>query len=107
MSRLVQAQPRGAKAFSGNGAKDIKDYLDRVARYVPAEILAAYLRRCKLINISNVTHLHCRPSNAVRLDDIVPFAMEFVRININLFHFFRCDLAPRWIFAVIQPAPYR
>jgi hypothetical protein len=43
MSRLVQAQPRGAKAFSGNGAKDIKDYLDRVARYVPAEILAAYL----------------------------------------------------------------
>ena len=43
MGRLVEAQPRGAKAFSGNAAEDVKDYLDRVARYVPAEILAAYL----------------------------------------------------------------
>jgi len=43
MSRLVQASPRGAKAFGGNGAQNVKDYLDRVARYVPAEILAAYL----------------------------------------------------------------
>jgi hypothetical protein len=43
MDRLVQAIPRGAKAFSGNGTQDVKDYLNRVARYVPAEILAAYL----------------------------------------------------------------
>ena len=49
MSRLVQAEPRGAKAFSGNAAKDIKDYLDRVARYVPAEILAAYLTLLPII----------------------------------------------------------
>jgi hypothetical protein len=39
MSRLVEAKPRGAKAFGGNKTRDIKDYLDRVARYVPAEIL--------------------------------------------------------------------
>jgi hypothetical protein len=43
MNRLVQASPRGARAFSGNGAQDAKDYLNRVARYVPSEILAAYL----------------------------------------------------------------
>jgi hypothetical protein len=44
MSRLVEAQPRGIRAFSGaDRTQEIKDYLDRVARYVPAEILAAYL----------------------------------------------------------------
>jgi hypothetical protein len=43
MSRLVQAQPRGAKAFGGDKDHDVKDYLDRVAKYVPSEILTAYL----------------------------------------------------------------
>ena len=43
MSRLVEARPRGARAFGGNATQDIKDYFDRVARYVPSEILAAYL----------------------------------------------------------------
>jgi hypothetical protein len=43
MNRLVEAQPRGARAFSGNDAEDTKNYLSRIARYVPAEILAAYL----------------------------------------------------------------
>jgi len=49
MNRLVPAQPRGARAFSGNSKEDIKDYLDRVARYVPAEILAAYLTLVPII----------------------------------------------------------
>lgn len=49
MGRLVEAQPRGARAFSGNGAKDVKDYLDRVGGYVPAEILAAYLTLLPII----------------------------------------------------------
>lgn len=43
MNRLVPAQPRGARAFSGDSNQSVKDYFDRVARYVPAEILAAYL----------------------------------------------------------------
>jgi len=43
----------------------------------------------------------------VRLDDIVPFAVELVGININLLHFFGCNLASGWILAAIQPARYR
>jgi hypothetical protein len=35
--------------FSGGAAQTAKDYLDRVARYVPAEILAAYLTLLPLV----------------------------------------------------------
>jgi hypothetical protein len=39
----------------------------------------------------------------MRLDKIVPFTMEFARIDIKLFHFFGCDLASGGVFAAIQP----
>ena len=42
----------------------------------------------------------------MRLDDIVPFAVEFVGIDINLLHFFRRDLSSGRVFAAIQPASY-
>ena len=48
MSRLVEAKPRGARAFSGD-ADSTKDYLERVAKYVPSEILAAYLTLMPLV----------------------------------------------------------
>jgi hypothetical protein len=43
VSRLVEARPRGSNAFSGKPGENAQGYLTRVAQYVPAEILAAYL----------------------------------------------------------------
>jgi hypothetical protein len=45
MPRLVDAKPAGANAFSGgaDGQNPAQDYLERVAKYVPAEVIAAYL----------------------------------------------------------------
>lgn len=44
MSRLVEPRDRGAHAFSREATpKNLADYLERVALYVPSEILAAYL----------------------------------------------------------------
>ena len=43
----------------------------------------------------------------MRLYDIVPFAVELIGININLFHFFGCNFSARWILAAIQSAAYR
>jgi hypothetical protein len=42
----------------------------------------------------------------MRLDGIVPFAMEFFRIEIDLIHLFCRDLPPRRILAAIQSAGY-
>ncbi len=44
--RIVQERvvPAGAgRLRSGESAKDIKEYFDRVAKYVPAEVVAAYI----------------------------------------------------------------
>lgn len=60
MSRLVEARPRGARAFSGNGAQDVKDYLERVAGYVPAEILAAYLTLLPIVIGTTTTQTSLR-----------------------------------------------
>lgn len=44
MARLVEPKPRGARAFSADEKRTgLADYMERVARYVPTEILAAYL----------------------------------------------------------------
>jgi len=42
---LVDAKPPGARAFADapDNKKAVQDYLERVAKYVPAEIIAAYL----------------------------------------------------------------
>lgn len=40
MGRLVTAKPRGAESFAD---KDKDDYLERVVKYIPAEIVAAYV----------------------------------------------------------------
>jgi hypothetical protein len=45
-------------------------------------------------------------SDATRLDDIVPFAMEFVGIEIALIHLFCRDLALGRILAAVQSAGY-
>ena len=66
----------------------------------------ATLRIRKLTNVSN-SLTYVRRSSAVRLDDIVPLAVELVGININLLHFFGCNFASGWILAAIQPARYR
>jgi hypothetical protein len=45
MARLVQALPKGlnAKAAAATGNSSVvKDYLERVAKYVPSEIVAGY-----------------------------------------------------------------
>lgn len=45
MSRLVKVQPKGLTARSaaaGDGSTPAKDYLERMAKYVPAEIIIAY-----------------------------------------------------------------
>lgn len=60
MSRLVEARPRGARAFTGNEAQNAKDYLDRVARYVPAEILAAYLTLLPIVVATTKTEASLR-----------------------------------------------
>jgi hypothetical protein len=39
---VVEARDRGARAFTDSGG-GLKDYAERVAKYVPAEIIAAYL----------------------------------------------------------------
>lgn len=44
MSRLVKPATRGAKMFSGsNKGEAAQEYGERVAKYVPGEIIAAYL----------------------------------------------------------------
>jgi hypothetical protein len=50
MGRLVEPRPANAtvRADAG-GARDVKDYLERVAKYVPAEILAGYLTLLPII----------------------------------------------------------
>ena len=43
MSRLVKAKSRGLHAkAAGTGADQAREYLERVSKYVPAEIIAAY-----------------------------------------------------------------
>jgi hypothetical protein len=50
MSRLVDAAPPGVTAFSGQSRdKATKDYAERVAKYVPAEVIAAYLALVPLV----------------------------------------------------------
>lgn len=50
MSRFVEVKPKGARAQSDKGTKDVvRDYAERVAKYVPAEVIAAYLA------ITNIT----------------------------------------------------
>jgi hypothetical protein len=44
MSRLIDPIPRGGKLFSGDDKEEkAQHYLERVAKYVPAETIAAYL----------------------------------------------------------------
>jgi hypothetical protein len=44
MSRLIDPVPRGGSLFAGNTkTAKTQTYLERVAKYVPAEIIAAYL----------------------------------------------------------------
>jgi len=44
MSRFVTPKTKGAKAQAGRGTKEgVRDYAERVAKYVPAEVIAAYL----------------------------------------------------------------
>lgn len=44
MSRLIDPVPSEGKLFSGDDASEkAQDYLERVAKYVPAETIAAYL----------------------------------------------------------------
>jgi hypothetical protein len=44
MSRLVEPADPGARAFAGRDPKEAAtDYAERVAKYVPVEIIAAYL----------------------------------------------------------------
>jgi hypothetical protein len=43
MSRLVDPKPRGARFSSGADGSSVKDYLERVAKYVPSEIVAGYV----------------------------------------------------------------
>lgn len=44
MARLIDPVPRGGKLFAGDNKGDAaRDYAERVAKYVPAEIIAAYL----------------------------------------------------------------
>lgn len=51
MARLVRAKRVGERAFAADaGKKAIQDYLERVAKYVPAEILAAYLTALPIIS---------------------------------------------------------
>lgn len=44
MSRLVEAKPRGAKfSAADSDGSAFKEYLERVAKYVPSEIVAGYV----------------------------------------------------------------
>lgn len=44
MGRLIDPIPRGARLFSGGDkGEKTQEYLERVAKYVPAEVIAAYL----------------------------------------------------------------
>jgi len=43
MGRLVQAKPADARLFSTTVRDPGKEYLERVSRYIPGEIIAAYL----------------------------------------------------------------
>ena len=43
MSRFVTPKLRGALAHGAEPPQTIKDYAERVAKYVPAEVIAAYL----------------------------------------------------------------
>ncbi|TDX01871.1 hypothetical protein [Dinghuibacter silviterrae] len=46
MSRFVHALPAGqtrAAAAAANGSTTVQDYLERIAKYVPAEIIATYV----------------------------------------------------------------
>jgi len=76
MSRLVPPSQRGAKAFSGNRAKDVKDYLDRVARYVPAEILAAYLTLLPIV----VGTTGDRPNVRIGLLAVILFGLGLINV---------------------------
>jgi hypothetical protein len=43
MGRLVDPKPAGPTAVAAGAKPDHKAYLERVAKYVPAEVIAAYL----------------------------------------------------------------
>ena len=50
MSRLVRPRPASGRFFSEGSQSDaVKEYLERVAKYVPAEIIAAYLTALPII----------------------------------------------------------
>jgi hypothetical protein len=68
--------------------------------------IALLLRSCKVIKVATELILRLTLSGAAGLDEIVPFPVEFVGIDINLLHFFRRDLSSGRVFAAIQPAGY-
>jgi hypothetical protein len=44
VARLIDPRPRGGALFAGTSTGDkAQDYAERVAKYVPAEVIAAYL----------------------------------------------------------------
>ncbi len=50
MSRLIEPAPAGNKLFAGEGkGEQAQEYGERVAKYVPAEIIAAYLTLLPLV----------------------------------------------------------
>jgi Fic family protein len=61
------------------------------------------LRRVRMRKVIMVSTAH-QPLNRSGFNGIVPFTMECVGTDINLFHFFRRNLASRWVFTAIQPA---
>lgn len=51
MGRLVDPKPASGRLFASDAPQDaVKEYLERVARYVPAEIIAAYLTGLPVIS---------------------------------------------------------
>jgi hypothetical protein len=49
MGRLVDPIPRGARAFSKGSKDNLKQYIERVIKYIPAEIVAGYLFLTQLV----------------------------------------------------------
>ena len=61
MARLVAAQtiPAGVRFHAAGTEDPVKDYFERVAKYIPAEIVAAYTAMVNLID-SATSHPHLK-----------------------------------------------